>query len=174
MIKPRPNYAGLAANVRKEVEATSLRSNPRDEYHCACECCTRGGFRGRHVPPSLFFKKEKKRGRPSDEKPDVSPIKICPKCKQEIGKGKPHSCTEKSKAEFYDSISPKSKASIAHDYINEQLAEANENGETSVSLQSKRGGRPLKVVQESAIKPKSVTITKEMMTRFRLEMDIGN
>ena len=45
--------------------------------------------------------------------------------------------------------------------------------ELCVSLQSKRGGRPLKVVPENAIKEKSVIITNEMMNRFRLEMDIG-
>ena len=41
LIKPRPNYAGLAAHVRSKVEATSLRSAPRDELHCSCECCRR-------------------------------------------------------------------------------------------------------------------------------------
>ena len=180
-IGPKPDYASLAAHVRDEVEKRTSRSNPRDELHCSCECCRRASSRGgrnSQIPVSDFFPegKKKKRGPPTNKpKPDLTPVKICPKCQQVIGRGKPHPCTERSKGEtFEETISPRSKASIAHDFINEQLAEANENGESSVSLQSKRGGRPLKIVPENAIKEKTVTITKEMMTRFRLEMDIGN
>ena len=160
-IGPKPDFAALAAHVRSVVEARSSRANPRDELHCSCECCRRASSRGGRIPISQFFTegKKKKRGPPSKKpKPDLTPVKICPKCKQEIGKGKPHPCTERSKGEtFGETISPRSKASIAHDYINEQLADANENGDVSVSLQSKRGGKPLKVVPESATKEKSVT-----------------
>ena len=177
-IGPKPDYAKLGEHVKKIVETTSTRSNPRDELHCECECCQRAGSPLKIIPVSDFFRegKKKKRGRPSNEpKPDLTPVKICPKCKQEVGKGKAHVCNEEAKTQHYlDTISPKTKATIAHDYISEQLADADENGEMSVSLQSKRGGRPLKIVPENAIKEKSVTITKEMMTRFRLEMDIGN
>ena len=168
----------LAAHVKSIVEAPSLRSNPRDEFHCPCENCQRASHRGKFIPKSQFFPDEdkKKRGRPSDEpKPDLTPIKTCPKCKCEIGPGKPHPCSEKSKTQHYlDTISPKSKASIAHHYVKEALAEAKEKKDELVaSLQSKVGGRPLNVVAQRDIKERTVKISKKDLDRFRLEMDIS-
>ena len=154
-----------------------MRSNPRDELHCPCENCVRASSATKFPPDSDYFPNEKKkRGRPSDEpKPDLTPIKICPKCKCEISPGKPHPCTEASKTQHYlDTISPKSQATIAHHYIKGVLTEAKEKKDELVaSLQSKVGGRPLKVVAQRDIKERTVKISKKELDRFRLEMDIS-
>ena len=54
-----PDYFALANHVRDIVEAPSLRSNPRDEFHCICDTCFRGTFKGKVLPISEFQTKQK-------------------------------------------------------------------------------------------------------------------
>ena len=70
----RPDYEALARHVREIVNAPSLRSHPRDEFHCICDTCFRATFKGKVLPPSDFqsIQRSKAGGSRSDAKEDTS------------------------------------------------------------------------------------------------------
>ena len=179
----RPDYDAIVAYVQSKIEVPYLRSHGDDGgpivCHSECKLCHRSRLSGMHgkLPEfkledsDVVVEPKLPPGRPPDSlKPDPTPIKTCPKCKVELLPGQRHPCTFQSKIDYLnETLSPRTKAILAKDYVKEKLDEAKKAGKDFIALQGEHG-RPLMVALQGK---KKAVITKDIMSQYRAQFGMS-
>ena len=149
-----------------DLVKTFKRTIVKGDGPCPCYICLLGRAKNKTKM------KKKKPGPKTQETPPS--VKVCTKCSQEINKGKPHPCIERSKANNLLKLAAKQvvKEQIANEVIKEKRKI---EGDQEISLRRTRG-RPLPVVLalEEGKKKVPVRVTHKQLDNIQKKRNLSD
>ena len=140
----------------------SMKRNESSNDRCDCYICSLGRSKKK-----TSLKKQKPGPKPKNGEPSeviLKSIKVCPKCSQVIGRGKPHPCQKRLKPSNILKLAgnEKVKEKICNKVL--QSFKGGDGFNNNISLSS-TNGKPLDVTLGSKVD--SVTVTHEKLDQIR-------